>query len=58
MNLSRETFESIQKTKRPKRDPSCCGAVDAVGSDVGILFALQLLVYQATKCFSKNTNIN
>lgn len=37
MNLSRETPESIQNPKRSKRDPSCCGAVDAVGSDVGIL---------------------
>ena len=37
-------LESIQKPKCPKRNPSRCGTVDAVGSDVGILFALELFV--------------
>lgn len=37
-------FHSIQKSKCPKRNPSCGGAINVIGGDIGILFTLQLLV--------------
>ena len=37
-------FKLIQKPKRPKRNLSRGGAIDVIGGDVGVLFALQLLV--------------
>ncbi len=35
---------SIQKSKCPKWNPSCGGTINVIGGDIGILFALQLLV--------------
>jgi len=34
----------IQKSESPKRNPPCCGAVDAVNGEEGIRFSLHLFV--------------